>query len=186
MTIKEAFQLLADSTKKGMKNPFFIMRSLNKNFSKIADEIQGGDIDASDVSYGENSTVEDALDTLNEGHVYSTTEKVVGKWIDGKPLYERTFSIPFSNFTKNNDTYFAVIVSDSSEIIRNVDAIAYTTDYGNCSLGSRAYIQDDSLSKYWEVVQYYGNLALHFIGQAAETVGVSEAIVTYRYTKTTD
>lgn len=28
---------------------------------------------------------------VNSGHVYSTEEKVVGTWIDGKPLYEITF-----------------------------------------------------------------------------------------------
>lgn len=28
----------------------------------------------------------------SEWHEYSTEEKVVGKWIDGKPLYEKTFT----------------------------------------------------------------------------------------------
>lgn len=28
---------------------------------------------------------------VNSGHVYSTEEKIVGKWTDGKPLYELTF-----------------------------------------------------------------------------------------------
>ena len=27
------------------------------------------------------------------GHTYSTTEQVVGTWIDGKPIYEKTYSI---------------------------------------------------------------------------------------------
>ena len=28
----------------------------------------------------------------SSGHDYSTTEQVVGTWIDGKPLYEKTFT----------------------------------------------------------------------------------------------
>ena len=41
------------------------------------------------------STVQEEITNLeskvNSGHVYSTEEKVVGKWIDGKPLHEKTF-----------------------------------------------------------------------------------------------
>lgn len=43
----------------------------------------------------------DALETkVNSGHVYSTEEKVVGTWIDGKPIYEISYyatSIPASS-----------------------------------------------------------------------------------------
>ena len=36
----------------------------------------------------------DALETkVNNGHVYSTEEKVVGTWIDGTTAYERTFAL---------------------------------------------------------------------------------------------
>lgn len=40
-----------------------------------------------------------------EYHVYSTTERVVGKWIDGKPIYEKTWelvsplSVPYNSWT---------------------------------------------------------------------------------------
>lgn len=92
MTIKEAFQKLAISLSASMKNPFFINRRLYQDFADIADKIEegSGDVDASDVSYGE-TTVEDALDVLNAGHVYSTTAKKVGKWVDGTTdVYEKT------------------------------------------------------------------------------------------------
>lgn len=31
------------------------------------------------------------------GHTYSTTEQVVGTWIDGSPLYEKTVSVIITN-----------------------------------------------------------------------------------------
>ena len=119
-------------------------------------------------------------------HHYSTNEQVVGTWIDGKPLYERTKAVPFANFTHNNDTYFTPIASDNTETLRNVEAIAYSTGYGVCTLGSRAYSRDNTLSYYWELVEYYSNVALHFVGESATDVGVTEVVITYQYTKTTD
>jgi hypothetical protein len=31
--------------------------------------------------------------TLESYHEYSTTERVVGKWVDGKDIYERTYAV---------------------------------------------------------------------------------------------
>lgn len=54
---------------------------------------------AADVTYDNTSSgltaddVQEAIDELNTklttGHVYSTTEKVIGKWTDGSDLYEK-------------------------------------------------------------------------------------------------
>lgn len=112
MTIKEAFEKLSASMKKSMKNPFFIMRSLKDDFDYIAANIEGGggDIDASDVSYGDDSTVEDALNSLSEGHVYSTTEQKIGKWIDGKDLYRKV--IVTSEVTLSSGTAVELNLSD--------------------------------------------------------------------------
>ena len=32
------------------------------------------------------------LSTIEDRHVYSTDEKVIGAWIDGKPLYRKVYS----------------------------------------------------------------------------------------------
>ena len=58
--------------------------------------------------------VQDAIDELAQGgyaHHYSTTEQVVGTWIDEKPIYERTFdlgtsglSVPFNNWISSGVT----------------------------------------------------------------------------------
>ena len=53
------------------------------------------------------------LSDLEEGHNYSTNEQVVGTWIDGKPLYEKTLAI-----TVTTD-YESVTLAD--EGITNID-----------------------------------------------------------------
>ena len=67
LTIKEAFEALSDACAKGMKNPFFVMRRLKDSFADVADKV-----------------VDD---------VYSTTEHVVGKWIDGSDVYEKVIDV---------------------------------------------------------------------------------------------
>lgn len=67
-------------------------------------------------------------------HVYSTEEKVVGKWIDGRPIYERTFEV-------NNITSDGVQTLDANGTPSNIQMVpgcavvmrtrgTYNTDYG--------------------------------------------------------
>lgn len=42
-----------------------------------------------------------SLQNLCDSNIYSTTEKVVGKWIDGKPLYRKVFT---GNWASNETT----------------------------------------------------------------------------------
>ena len=72
MTIKEAFEMLAKSTKKGMKNPFFVMRGLSKNFSDIAENIEegGGGSSAWTLAGSGTGTGSSARITLPEANEY--------------------------------------------------------------------------------------------------------------------
>lgn len=36
-------------------------------------------------------------------HKYSTEEQIVGEWINGKPIYEKTFIVPDFNFPQSKD-----------------------------------------------------------------------------------
>ena len=70
MTIKEAFQKLSQITNAGIKNPWFVIRNLGQTFADVADKIEDGGGASQD---------------------YSTTEQVIGKWIDGiTDVYEKT------------------------------------------------------------------------------------------------
>lgn len=57
-------------------------------------------------------------------HVYSTEEKVVGTWIDGRKIYERTWQIDNTTVPSNWD----VTNADFENIAFVVEAILYDTD----------------------------------------------------------
>ena len=75
-----------------------------------------------------DSTVEIGSDTD-----YSTDEKIVGTWVDGKPIYQKTIQIPVSVFSSTPDTgsgYYSVGVR------HNISNLGVTVDlrgqaYGN-------------------------------------------------------
>lgn len=68
----------------------------------------------------------DALETkVNSGHVYSTEEKVVGAWIDGRAIYEKTWTIENANATNNWDvtnTDFGIIAFVTSAYLYDTDS----------------------------------------------------------------
>ena len=63
-------------------------------------------------------------------HEYSTEEKVVGKWIDGKPIYEITYynETPISSPTYNSFVSTGIILNNIDNII-NINATVIR-DYG--------------------------------------------------------
>lgn len=66
-----------------------------------------------------------ALETkVNSGHVYSTDEKVVGKWLDGRSIYEKTWKV--DNVTVN--TNWDVTNTDFENIDFVTSACLYDTD----------------------------------------------------------
>lgn len=75
------------------------------------------------------STVQNEISNLenkvNSGHVYSTDEKVVGKWIDGRNIYEKTWQIDNVTATNNWDVtneYFANIAFVTSAFLYDTDS----------------------------------------------------------------
>lgn len=59
----------------------------------------------------------------NGGHVYSTSEHVVGTWIDGRPVYEKTFT-----FITNSTIYYIPDTTDINHLI-NVSGFANKENY---------------------------------------------------------
>lgn len=68
----------------------------------------------------------DALETkVNSGHVYSTEEKVVGAWIDGRTIYEKTWTVENTSVQTNWDVtneYFVNIAFVTSAYLYDTDS----------------------------------------------------------------
>jgi hypothetical protein len=119
---------------------------------------------------------------------YSTTEKRVGTWINGKPLYRQTFGFNVSNL--GTETYFNWTDSlYNTNSISNVDEIINVKSFYKRS--------DDTFQPVPTVnreLNYYGSGVFDFsgtgfrfyVGTLFNTFTINYLIVTIEYTKTTD
>ena len=108
-----------------------------------------------------------------ETHHYSTNEQIVGTWIDGKPLYERTWELTIPN-SSGTYTY--------NEVVANLDIVTHT-EYSIYGIGERGD------------VPWYPQATILFSEQSAIGIEFYFASTNYagrkiyytsRYTKTTD
>jgi hypothetical protein len=159
-------------------------------------KLQFTGLDVSDDSTNEKTEVKavglnaDSLDDIiqsasvqgnavaGNGLVYSTTEQIVGRWVDGKPIYQKTVqytmpstigSVAVNNFANliNGDTLIALFGS-------SVDTNGYTACF-NPWYGSRfGFVYDINN----DTMSVQNNDATWICGRTAH--------ITLQYTKTTD
>lgn len=113
-------------------------------------------------------------------HHYSTSEKVVGTWIDEKPLYEKTFHNTFSNVSVDTSQTVADLTSLSIDKMIKMEGFTYLTrSSGNITifLDNGEYIQFDYVPNNGCLLRFQQKYA-----------GSSNCDVycTIQYTKTTD
>lgn len=114
-------------------------------------------------------------DKINNACNYSTTETIIGEWIDGKPLYRKTFSI--GEITSSADTTV-------STGILNCDTITQMS--GNFKRKSFEYLRYGLDSNYLGEVHFDSNTGVFSIKSGSSSVGFSSGVITMEYTKTTD
>lgn len=116
------------------------------------------------------------LEGLNE---YSTSEQVIGTWIDGKPLYRKTFTSTIANGSTEKTIPLGISNADVIYIDSGNSYINFTTGGSTVQLGfysastdwSRGYIASNN------VVVQLGSVY---------SLGSKDICVTVKYTKTTD
>lgn len=116
------------------------------------------------VDYGEGIGKADVQPSSN----YSTTEQVIGTWIDGKPLYQKTVVI------NNPSTASNISISDLS-----YDSCFVFDGYLSISGGSNLALNEDERS--W--VHIYDN---KIVWEYSSNYTGLKLVITIRYTKTTD
>lgn len=120
---------------------------------------------------------------INENQ-YSTEEQLVGTWIDGKPLYQKTveFTTPSKNSIQEY-SYLPEIPFSSIDKIISVDGWCVRVD------GWRAPILfNTSNVLFFSVDWHKSNQKIYFYVSTSDTIGTANqpATLTFRYTKTTD
>lgn len=131
-----------------------------------ADVMQSGDMD-------DIVTPLPSIAPKKEGIKYSTTEQVVGEWINGKPLYERTFT----------GTTGAVGTDATLGSIANVDTIV--TIFGKCEYGNSGVLQAIPNKEVYLKYQS-GAIMTYTDASASSAIAGKNCAVVVQYTKTTD
>ena len=112
-------------------------------------------------------------------HDYSTDEQIVGTWIDGKPVYEKTYKTTLTNVPKESPQNIADLSSLNIEEVISIE--------GSCS-----YSAPPQATLYVNLGSYfyfyaYPNDFLQFVQTFTTSTSNRTYIViaTIRYTKTT-
>ena len=139
----------------------------------------------------EVDTVEDALNSLylsKTSENYSTEEKKVGTWIDGKPIYQRSFVVTESvSLDGGSDTSIGLPGFSSvyvSEILPTMDAMidADVNYYDAESTNTFKFAKGISIIKSNGYIASYDNPGVEYIGYHV----LKDSVITIKYTKTTD
>lgn len=121
-----------------------------------------------------------AIDILINRSVYSEQEKLVGKWLDGKPIYQKTIIVqPEINVT---DAIIDISALNVDKIIKIEGSML--TDGGNSYISIPAYYSNAAYnSVYYNVSAKQVHLRL---GPQYYNYSTNVAYITLQYTKTTD
>ena len=107
--------------------------------------------------------------TITDGNEYSTDEQVVGRWIDGKPVYQKTITnIPI---TKTGWSEFSHGIANVDLLISVPQLIITTTSGWQHTWGGNGSNGFDLRGDKYEIYT---------------TITQGTAMVTFQYTKTTD
>ena len=122
---------------------------------------------------------------------YSTTEKVVGTWIDGKPLYEKVVEIPAQQFTGNNATTVPHNISNFKFGFVTQGGLYYTSPTSGLNLYNfgNFYLNGTSIQTNYFYVAIVSINSTNFqigISQTYSSTLVNGGFAIVRYTKTTD
>lgn len=100
---------------------------------------------------------------------YSTTEQIVGTWIDGRPVYENTISISRLAFPSNQWTWFSLSFDG--------DFIIDSEVYYKSSLGDYSYSN-------LPLAINYSNGDIGIYNNVGGNLGEGSGYLTIRYVKT--
>lgn len=124
-------------------------------------------------SYTDSTTDGYTANYINKLNTYSTTEQIVGYWIDGKPIYRRTFKGSYSNQATLMSNVGIIVKAYGQAIISGLyRTIPYMELYDN--------------QRFMATINKNANNELKTVFMQAD-VSVSSSInITVEYTKTTD
>lgn len=131
--------------------------------------------------------LEDRIDAAFDGlTTYSTSEKVVGKWIDGSALYEQTIEVnnPTSTTVTDYDYFSIAELNVNADIGFFVNGYAIRSDGRRLSLPyNRFYSADNTLIPEVYIDYATGKISVSITKLSSWNVTLNKVAITVRYTK---
>ena len=124
-----------------------------------------------------NTSILWCIKAIEDGEKYSTTERKVGTWIDGKPVYQKT--IDCGALPNSTNKTVAHNVSNINIIVRAF-GFAVNADHQSMFL---SYVSANALG---ENVGYFADRTNIYIGDGYNWSSFTKTYITIQYTKTTD
>lgn len=108
---------------------------------------------------------------------YSTTEKIIGTWMDGKPLYQKTVDVgPLPNNTSK----------DVAHGVSNIEYVISMSGFGKRSDGINIPLVYENADLLGNAIELYADSTNIHIDTNSDKSSYTTAYVTIQYTKTTD
>lgn len=117
---------------------------------------------------------------FSKGDMYSTDEKMIGQWIDGKPVYQKTFSGIFSSnsdetlVTADINLNDNVLIEAKGFLTNDINGVKYLIGYSNTTYYNSG------------VLLLPGGVRIDTAGSQASVFRGQPYVITLQYTKTTD
>ena len=119
MALKTSIDTLKEAIGQSLQNVPAVVESAQRALTEVS--TQAGDVDTAVSDVGtlktRMTTAEGKIETLEGYTVYSETEHIVGKWIDGNDVFEKVINFG----TLPNTT--------SKEVDHNITNLGYVVDY---------------------------------------------------------
>lgn len=156
-------------------------------------DITNGVISTDDMTEAEMSALVNEVfgtsvvpDTMGYDQIYSSEETVVGKWIDGRPLYQKTIDTGAMPSTLNGTTYYKAVAHNvaNMDFATSVEGFAIKTDYTVCVFPYIHARTDNSDVSGWSA--YATRSEVRIQANANHSATYTKTYVTIKYVKTTD
>lgn len=133
-----------------------------------------------------NGQVPTFANQFSRSDLYSTDEKIIGQWIDGKPLYQKTISFGNITLAANAETTSYVTDPVCAFIERLIGWEGTSSNNGIIS----TYINPTAATQSWQLtyVEVDGAWKFRLRGtrKLTSSIDFNNVYTTVRYTKTTD